>query len=219
MATDIHAGSGASDLATAAAITSAPIGSTVHDKATVSGVAGFPTPTGDVTFTVYSGNTTCTGTGVAGSPVALSGGVAHPSSDSTVPVTGLSYKAHYNGDTIYNGADGPCEPLTPTKLGSNTTTDVHDAAHAVITSAPIGSTVHDKATVTGTAAGGTPTGTVTFALYMGNTTCTGDSVDGGTVALNGSGVADPNTALCRSAGLVPGDIQRLDHVQHLGRCV
>jgi hypothetical protein len=52
-----------------------------------------------VTFTVWLGNTTCTGTGT----VSLnSSGVAHPSDDETVPVGGLSFKAHYNGSTTYN---------------------------------------------------------------------------------------------------------------------
>ena len=192
VATDIHAGSGASDVAGAAAITHAAIGSTVHDKATVSGVTGFGTPTGDVTFTVYAGNTTCTGTGTSAGTVALAGTVAHPSSDSTVPVGGLSYKAHYNGDTIYNGVDGPCEPLAGDKLTSTTSTDVHNAAHGIITSAAIGSTVHDKASVSGSTAGGTPQGTVTFTVYTGNTTCTGTGAAAGTVTLNGSGVADPS---------------------------
>ena len=193
VATDIHAGAGANDTAGAAAILSAAIGSTVHDKATVTGVGGFPAPTGNVSFTVYSGNTTCTGTGTAAGSVALAAGVAHPSSDATVPVGGLSYKASYPGDSVYNSADGPCEPLTATKLDSSTATDVHNAAHGVITSAPIGSTVHDKALVTGTAAGGTPTGTVTFTVYMGNTTCTGAGTVGDPIALV-AGVADPSAS-------------------------
>ena len=76
-----------------------------------------------------------------------------------MPVGGLSYQATYNGSTTYNTSTGPCEPLAATKLDSTTATDIHDTAHAVIASAPIGSTVHDKATVAGTAAGGMPTGT------------------------------------------------------------
>ena len=101
-------------------ITSAPIGSTVHDKATVSGVQGFAAPTGDVEFTLFMGSTDCKGGGVDGAPVALSGGVAHPSEDATVPVGGLSYQAHYLGDDTYNDAYGPCEPLPGTKLDSTT---------------------------------------------------------------------------------------------------
>src|SRR5438067_7273439 len=50
---------------------------------------------------------------------------------------------------------------------------IHNANHAVITSAAIGSTVHDSATVTGTQAGGTPTGTVTFTVYSSADCSTG----------------------------------------------
>jgi hypothetical protein len=111
--TDIHAGPGAADTASAPAITSATSGDTVHDKATVIGGGG-PTPTGSVTFTVYLGNTICSGTGTPAGMVTLdANGVAHPSLDATVPDGGLSYKAHYNGQPgVYPQADGPCEPLT-----------------------------------------------------------------------------------------------------------
>ena len=120
--TDIHAGAGASDQASAAAILSAAIGSTVHDKATVSGA--LTTPTGTVNFTVYTNATDCTGPSqAAGTGVALVGGVAHPSSDAVVGVNGLSFKAHYNGNATYLASDGACEPLTPNKLASSTVTE------------------------------------------------------------------------------------------------
>src|SRR5678815_1002680 len=119
-------------------------------------------------------------------------GVAHPSDSTTVPVGGLSYKATYNGSAVYNASTGPCEPLAATKLNSSTATDIHDAAHAVIVSAPIGSTVHDQATVTGTAAGGVPTGNVTFTLYAG-TACAGEGSSAGTVDLV-AGVAHPSNS-------------------------
>src|SRR2546422_2260210 len=45
--------------------------------------------------------------------------------------------------------------LTPTAL-----TEIHNASHAVVTSVPAGTTVHDKATLAG--AFGTPTRTVTL---------------------------------------------------------
>src|SRR5437868_14808803 len=63
------------------------------------------------------------------------------------------------------------------------------ALPAVITSAAIGSTVHDSATVTGTQAGGTPTGTVTFTVYS-SPDCSTGGVAGTPVALNGSGGAE-----------------------------
>ena len=181
-ATDIHN-------AAHQVVTSAPIGSTVHDKATVTGTVAGGTPTGNVTFTVYAG-TTCAGTGTAAGTVDLVAGVAHPSDSTTVPVGGLSYKATYNGSAVYNASTGPCEPLNATKLDSSTATDIHNAAHQVVTSAPIGSTVHDQATVSGTVAGGTPTGNVTFTLYAG-TTCAGTGTAAGTVDLV-AGVAHPS---------------------------
>jgi uncharacterized repeat protein (TIGR01451 family) len=170
-------------------ITSAPIGSTVHDLATVSGVQGFAPPTGGVEFTLFMGSTDCKGGGVDGAPVALSGGVAHPSEDATVPVGGLSYQAHYLGDDTYNEAYGPCEPLPGTKLDSTTRTDVHSLDHDVITDAPIGSMVHDRATVSG--ALGVPTGTVDFKVYLGNTKCEGPGTAAGSVAVS-NGVAHPS---------------------------
>ena len=168
-------------------ITSASIGSSVHDKATVAGSVG--TPTGTVDFTVYA-NTTCTGPGTAAGTVTLDGsGIAYPSNTATVTSSGLSFKAHYNGDASYNAADGACEPLTATKLTPTVSTQIHDASHIGVTSAPFGSTVHDKATVAGSL--GTPTGTVDFTVYA-NTTCTGTGSASQTVALDGSGIAHPS---------------------------
>src|SRR5207247_2296489 len=158
-ATEIHSGSSVGETIPSV-VTSAPIGSTVHDKATVTGTVAGGTPTGNVTFTVWLGNTSCTGTGAAAGTVSLNAsGVAHPSDDETVPVGGLSFKAHYNGSTTYNESDSACEPLEATKLSSSTATEIHSGSSvgetipSVVTSAPIGSTVHDKATVTGTVAG------------------------------------------------------------------
>ena len=103
-ATDVHN-------AAHAVITSAAIGSTVHDSAKVTGTAAGGTPTGNVSFTLYQG-TSCSGEGSAAGTVDLNAsGVADPSTTATVPVGGLSYKATYNGSTIYNGSTGPCEPL------------------------------------------------------------------------------------------------------------
>jgi Ice-binding-like len=90
--------------------TSQPIGTVVHDMATVTGTVGI-TPTGTVSFTVYA-NQICTGTATFAGAVALNGvGVAHPSDTAILSDTGLSYLAHYGGDTNYTPADGPCEPL------------------------------------------------------------------------------------------------------------
>src|SRR5437016_13941903 len=63
-------------------------------------------------------------------------------------------------------------------------------------SVPAGSTVHDKATVSGSF--GTPTGTVTFTFFTASSTCTGTSVGSGTVTLDASGVAHPSASQGRS---------------------
>jgi hypothetical protein len=174
-------------------ITSAPIGSSVHDQATVTGIGGPAnpvTPTGTVDFTVWD-NKTCGGAGTAAGTVALVNGVAHPSNDATVTNTGLSFQAHYNGDDNYFSADGPCEPLTATKLTPTVTTEIHDAAHNVITSAPVGSSVHDKVTVTGGVGAGT--GNVTFYLYSDTACSTNPATE--TKALGGGTVESSDTTV------------------------
>lgn len=168
------------------AIISASIGSTVHDKATVGGSLG--TPTGQVAFTLYSG-TGCNGGGSDAGTATLGNGAADGSNSTTLGVGGLSYKAHYLGDGTYNDAWGDCENLAAGKLTPTVTTSVHDAGHAVITSALPGAVVHDSAAVAGS--GATPTGTVAFSVYLGSQTCGGTGADAGTVALSG-GVADPS---------------------------
>jgi uncharacterized repeat protein (TIGR01451 family) len=175
-----------------ATITSAPIGSTVHDRAVVSG--NFGTPTGNVTFTLYP-STDCSGTGTTSGAVALSGGAAE-SGTTTVPVGGLSYRAHYLGGGNYEAADGECEPLQATQLTPSVVTTIRNASGDAVTSAPIGTVVHDTVVVSGGA--GTPTGSVTFRRFT-TTDCTGGHVDE-TVSLSG-GTAASSTTSTPSGGL------------------
>ena len=187
-------------------ITTSAIGSTVHDSATVTG--GLTQPTGTVTFTVYTNAINCTGASqAAGANIALVGGVAHPSSDAVVGVNGLSFKAHYNGNATYNEADGPCEPLEPTKIASQTATQIHagkgaddQAGAGEITDAAQGSTVHDKAVVSG--AQTTPTGTVDFTVFTTAIDCTGPSQNAGTGTALVGGIAHPSAdAVVGATGL------------------
>jgi hypothetical protein len=160
--------------ASEAVVTSVPLGTTVHDKATVNGVLGFPTPTGTVDFTWFS-NGVCEGTGTAsGTGIELTSGVAHPSNAQGPLAAGsYSFKAHYNGDTYYNSADSACELLTVNKAPLTVTTAVHDATHDDKTSAsvPLGSIMHDTAAVTGGVEGfALPSVSFTF---FANGTCEG----------------------------------------------
>src|SRR5438309_1021149 len=57
-------------------------------------------------FHLYSGNSSCTGTPSDETKTLISGGIE--SSATTVPVGGLSYLVHYNGDGTYNEIGGAC---------------------------------------------------------------------------------------------------------------
>src|SRR2546425_13761 len=85
-----------------------------------------------------------------------------------------SFIAHYNGDPNYTATDSPCEPLEVTALTPTALTEIHNASHNVVVAVPAGTTVHDKATVSGSF--GTPPGTVTFTFFTTSSTCTGTSV-------------------------------------------
>jgi hypothetical protein len=92
-------------------ILSAAKGTVVHDKVFVtkaSGTpAGAPNPTGNVVFHRYS-TINCTGSSVK-QTVTLSNGTGETG---TTTVTGaMSYRAEYLGDSLYDPAWGPCEPL------------------------------------------------------------------------------------------------------------
>jgi uncharacterized repeat protein (TIGR01451 family) len=155
-------------------VTHASIGSMVHDTVTVTPKTTGPTPTGTVTFNLFSGTTSCSGTPSSSqSGVALSGGAAS-STAVAVPAGGLAYQAVYSGDSTYNASTGPCEQLTGDLLDSGITTAIHDPNHDVVTVVDVGTTVHDSATVTGQDGEPTPTGTVTFSWYA-NGVCTGDA--------------------------------------------
>src|SRR5438477_531215 len=125
---------------------------------------------------------------------------ADPSQTAVQTAGGISFSAHYNGSTTYNESSSVgCEQLSPVKLDSSVTTGIRMAANAVTTSAAVGATVHDSATVTGTQAGGTPTGTVTFTVYS-SPDCTTGGVAGTPVALS----RFPYTTLFRSVQTAGG---------------
>jgi hypothetical protein len=94
-----------------------PVGTVVHDEATVAKTAntpaGVPAPTGTVSFTLYD-NGTCNGNVVAtDANKPLNGSGVATSATFTTPATGgsFSYRAHYNGDANYPAHDAACEPF------------------------------------------------------------------------------------------------------------
>ncbi len=92
-----------------AVISAAPVGTSVHASATVSGAAG--TPTGTVDFTWYTSPDCSTAATSSGSGLSLVAGVADPSDEQTAPVGGGSYQAHYSGDGAYRAGRSACTPL------------------------------------------------------------------------------------------------------------
>ena len=131
-----------------------PIGTAVTDTATVTGGA---TPTGTVTFRLFS-DAGCA-TEVFSSTTPLSGTTA--TSGSFMPTSPGTYRwtAIYNGDANNEPAASPCN-------APNESVTIGRASPAISTTAsaggPPGTALHDTATLTG---GFNPTGTVTFRLF------------------------------------------------------
>lgn len=174
------------------------LGSTVHDKGTVTGPAALGTPTGSVDFKFYKGDDCANGgDDVDGVPdvqvgstsnVPLdSNGVAHPSADFGPLGAGSYYfTAHFNtGDeNVWSDSDSTCEPLTVDKAQLTIVTQIHDASHNDVggdTHVPLGSVVHDTATVTGAVPGFDPTGAISFTLN-GNPVANADPAEAGFTA-------------------------------------
>ncbi len=168
-------------------------GFTATDSASVTGTSG--TPTGTVTFTLYSG-TSPSGTLVAGysdANVALVNGSAPSTSTGTLAVGSYYFMVTYSGDGTYLGATGTAEAFTISNPGCTSGCGGGGGGSPTdsITTTPnvTGNSATDSATVSGSA--GTPTGTVTFVLYSGTpgsgTVYVGFAAD--TATLNGSGSA------------------------------
>jgi len=170
--------------------TSVPLGTSVDDQATVTGiVAGFP-PANNAVFTFFT-STCTTGSSAAGS-VALDGsGVAHPS-DVKGPLGAAGsygFKASIAGDANYNGDTSACEPLTVDKEP----TDVSTAPKLL---------PNDSAELSG--GYGTLTGSLTFKLFVNDSECSGDPAYEKTVTVNGYGpyVTDNTTVFVTADSII-----------------
>ena len=174
-------------------VTAVALGSTVHDRAAVSGQVGSFAIGDDVSFTFYTSGDCSTGGSDAGT-VAVSGGVAHPSDDQGPLAAGAySFKAHYNGDSNYEESTSDCEPLTVNKADTQTATEIHkNPAHDPVTAVALGSTVHDRAAVSGQVGSFAIGDDVSFTFYTSGDCSTGGS-DAGTVAVSAGSPTPPTT--------------------------
>ena len=193
-------------------VTSVPLGSTVHDKATlanVGGGSGNGTPEGTVAFTFWTDATCGASSGTsssAGASVAVVAGVAHPStSQASLAAGSYSFRAAYTSSdlTKWKNSVSPCEPLTVEKATPTLTTTIHQAPHVVVPDSSYlyqGTVVHDSGNLTDLVGGFTPGGTVKYFFYRNNA-CSGAAADStAAIAVPGESGAFP------AAGqpLVPG---------------
>lgn len=188
---------------TASSTTSQPsassitIGASVTDTATVTGTA----PTGTVDFSVcgpLASATGCPSGGVsAGSAnLGLTGSATSPSFTPTAPGT-WCFAANYQGDTLNDpsGDDSPHECFTVTRATSTTSSSPTSSSIA------LGGSNTDTVTVTGSSAGGTPTGAVDFSVCgPGASSCASGGSLVGSAILNGSGQATSRLFTPGSAG-------------------
>ncbi len=156
-------------------VTSVLAGATVHDSATITGLAS-PAPSGMVDFTFYLSND-CTGSGIAaGTGIPLTSGEAHPSlPQGPLDAGDYSFKAHYNGDTNYVAADSACEALIVGRVSPTVNTQLKLASDNsnLPSSISSGTSVYDTASLTGSYNAG---GTVTYKIYSNNS-CTTEVTD------------------------------------------
>jgi hypothetical protein len=203
-------------------------GVAVHDTAnlSVTGASSPPDPTGTVTFFLCkvaagadcSSNGTNVGTGVLNGGTNLKDGIASAispnvndgASGALVPGH-YCFRAEWPGDVNYPGAatftDGSLECFEVAKLPTTTVTTPSSATITLTDS------ITDTAVVTGTAAGGDPTGTVNFFVCgpMAAGTCAapgGTAVAGNPKTLVAD--SDPNTytSSATSGLFTPGAVGR-----------
>jgi hypothetical protein len=189
-------------------------GSSATDFATVTGGAAHGAPTGTVTFSICGATaspTPCTSPNNGPFTVGLS---QEPNTDSStaaltvIPGTvgWYCFLDQYSGDTNYTSVSDNDTATECLDVTSSTTGPITPTLTTVLSSSsiPFGATATDTATVTGTTAGGSPTGTLTFSV-CGPTAqampCTSPNVGSATAELSSesnnrsvaSGTLDPGT--------------------------
>jgi hypothetical protein len=188
------------------------LGTVLFDKAVVTGTTIGGTPTGAVNFFVCSpsqltGGVCAAGTGsaVTGNPKALSGisGSNPPAASAlsggvTASLAGTwCFRANYvPSGSIYDpsndtGSTTECVKVNPDTTTTVTTPQVN--GQPIASNIAVGTSVTDHAVVTGTVAGGAPTGTVNF--FICNPTQV--AANGGTCSTGGTaaGSVSPLTAV------------------------
>jgi hypothetical protein len=169
-----------------------PIGTTVHDTATITG--GTADAGGTISYSVFR-TTDCSGTAVNLGTKTVTNGIAPPSNTFTPTQAGKYYfYAVYSGDGRNIGPvnSGCSSELLTVKTNPTVATTIVDQAGSPITNpVPLGTTVHDTATITGATANAG--GTITYSMFR-TTDCSGTKVNLGTKTVT-NGIAPPSNAI------------------------
>ena len=201
--TEVHLG--ATDSGTPTVVDNAnpaALGSTVHDSAAITTAPDeAELPVGSKVVFYFFNNNTCADDAIATADYPVSGldrSVDPALVQGPLGAGEYSYRADFeSGDAdVVGNAVGACEPFKVAKGDLTIRTDIHNAAHAIVTSIAAGSVVHDTAALSGSVTGFDPNlSNVSFTFYTTSTTCTGDS---GAVA-----TAAPEGSLARSVDSAP----------------
>jgi hypothetical protein len=187
-ATGGSTGSTAPTMASVLTSASVTVGSEDEDTATVTGTAAHGSPTGTVTFSACgptAGATPCTAANSGAATVALTPESGNSSVASVVIQPGVTgwycFFDQYSGDSNYSAVSDDntateCFQATGGSTGSTTPTIASALSSSSIV---VGNTATDTATVTGTSAHESPTGTLSFAACgptAGATPCTSPTI-------------------------------------------
>ena len=198
------------------------IGNSWNDSATVTGRSGDGVPGGSVTFTFCTeASGPCTGgttvatiaSATSTNSSALTATYTLPAADAKTPAIGsYCYNATYSGAGYYAAvskqSDSECFTVTPDTSTITTQQSASTTGQGAVVIGP-NDTLTDRATVTGVAGGGIPTGTVQFFLCgptASNTpvTCTPTTANKlGAAQTLGAGVGTPPTAGVTSPSYLP----------------
>jgi uncharacterized repeat protein (TIGR01451 family) len=188
---------------TAPAHATVALGQSNTDSATVTGTSGGGSPTGTVTFFVCGPNASaCSSSGTSLGSVALTAGANNTSGAHSAAFTASSpgkwcFAAVYGGDANYAGS----QDTSATECFTIATVTSATATTPSQTTLTLGQSNTDTATVSGSAAGGAPTGSVTFFVCgPAVTSCSSSGTNLGAVALT---TGANNTSSSVSAAFVP----------------
>ncbi len=204
-------------------------GQPVHDTATihVTGASAPADPTGTVTFFLcgpIAAGASCPSDGTNIGTGALDGGsnttdgtasADSPNVNTVANPLGpghYCFRAEWPGDANYSGTsftNATDECFDVAKINTQTVTTPVDGSGTPTSTITLGQSIYDRAVVTGTGAGGDPTGTVSFFICgpLASGTCSSDGspVSGNPVTLTGNG---NNTSTATSGAVTPGAVGR-----------